>query len=194
MALLKLLEWVAVLLNIAFTIGIAYEKRWAWLPGFVASCIGVGLYFLQHTWALCVLNIYYVVMAVYGWWSWGRPGPLLPIQRKPLYFHLTLVLFLAAGTWLLAWLLRERFEGTLPELDAFITMVSFAATWMMARKLLENWLYWVVGDTVSVYLNWKLGYDGYAILNAIYIVLSIAGLVKWWRRTNPGQRSGISNS
>ena len=55
-------------------------------------------------------------------------------------------------------------------------------TWMMARKLLENWLYWVVGDTVSVYLNWKLGYDGYAILNVIYIALSLAGLVKWWRK------------
>ena len=63
-----------------------------------------------------------------------------------------------------------------------ITVVSFAATWMMARKLLENWLYWVVGDAVSVYLNWKLGYDGYAILNVIYIILSLAGLVKWWRK------------
>ena len=182
MLLLKALEWTAVVLNIAFTIGIAYEKRWAWVPGFVASCIGVGLYFLQHTWALCVLNIYYVVMAVYGWWSWGRPGPELPIQRKPLYFHVTLVLFLAAGTWLLGGLLRDQFAGNLPELDAFITVVSFAATWMMARKLLENWLYWVVGDTVSVYLNWKLGYDGYAILNVIYIALSLAGLVKSWRK------------
>jgi len=179
---LKALEWAAVFLNIAFTIGIAYEKRWAWVPGFVASCIGVGLYFLQHTWALCVLNSYYVVMAVYGWWSWGRPGPELPIQRRPLYFHVTLLVLLMASTGALAWVLRDQFEGNHPEMDAFITMFSFAATWMMARKFLENWLYWVVGDAVAVYLNWKLGYDGYAVLNVIYIILSLAGLVKWWRK------------
>lgn len=191
MTVLKLLEWTAVVLNIAFTIGIAYEKRWAWVPGFLASVIGVGLYFLQHTWALCVLNVYYVVMAVYGWWSWGRPGPELPIHRRSWPFHATLLVLLMASTWTMSMLLRDQFQGNHPDLDAFITTFSLAATWMMTRKMIENWLYWVVGDVVAVYLNWRIGYDAYAILNVIYIILSIAGWVKWWRRMNAG--SGISN-
>jgi nicotinamide mononucleotide transporter len=181
---LELLEWTAVVLNIAFTIGIAYEKRWAWVPGFVASCIGVGLYALQHTWALCALNGYYVVMAAYGWWSWGRPGPELPVTRRKLPFHAALLAGLMAATWLLATLLATQLNGAYPGLDAFITAFSLAATWMMARKYVENWLYWVVGDAVAVYLNWRIGYDAYAVLNVIYIALSIAGLVKWMRKMN----------
>lgn len=182
MTLLQGLEWTAVVLNIAFTIGIAYEKRWAWVPGLVASCIGVGLYFLQHTWALCVLNGYYVVMAVYGWWSWGRPGPELPVTRRPWTFHAALVPLLLIATGLLATLLGAQLNGAYPEMDAFITSFSLAATWMMARKYLANWLYWVVGDAVAVYLNWRIGYDAYAVLNVIYIILSIAGWVKWRRK------------
>ena len=71
---LSLLEWTAVVLNVGFTLCIAYEKRIGWLLGFVAGVIGVGLYALAHTWAMASLNVYYVVMAVYGWWSWGKDG------------------------------------------------------------------------------------------------------------------------
>lgn len=73
---LLFLEASAVVLNIGFTLCIAYEKRMGWLLGFVAGVIGVGLYALANTWAMSALNGYYVVMAVYGWWSWGE------VQRK----------------------------------------------------------------------------------------------------------------
>jgi nicotinamide mononucleotide transporter len=89
-----------------------------------------------------------------------------------------------AAAWALATFLGTQLNGAYPGLDAFITAFSLAATWMMARKYLENWLYWVVGDAVAVYLNWRIGYDAYAVLNVIYIILSIAGLVKWMRGMN----------
>ena len=69
---LSLLEWTAVVLNVGFTLCIAYEKRIGWALGFAAGVIGVGLYALAQTWAMASLNVYYVVMAVYGGWSWGK--------------------------------------------------------------------------------------------------------------------------
>ncbi|MBS1937025.1 MAG: nicotinamide mononucleotide transporter [Bacteroidetes bacterium] len=172
------LEWTAVVFNVAFTLCIAWEKRIGWMLGFVAGCIGVGLYALAHTWAMSVLNGYYVVMAVYGWWSWGRREDDR-IRTQSLAFHAVIIpagLVLAYGA---AVLLGKFLNGNFPHLDAFVTVFSFIATWMMARKYISNWAYFIVADSVSVYLNWRIGYMGYAALNVMYLVLSVVGLVKW---------------
>lgn len=181
MGLPMILEWTAVVLNLTFTIGIALEKRWGWAPGFFASLIGVFLYAEQHTWALMVLNGYYVVMAVYGYWSWGRGGTDVPVHERGTFFHVAMLVGCTLMTAVIAWLLHDQLNGRYPQLDAYISVFSLAATWMMARKLLENWVYWLVGDAVAVYLNWRIGYDAYALLNIGYIGLSIAGFVRWSR-------------
>lgn len=178
---LSALEWSAVVLNIGFTLAVAYGRRWGWALGFVAGAIGVGLYALKQTWAMSLLNGYYVAMAVYGWWSWGRQQADRGFVREPLRVHAVLVpagLVLAA---VMAWALGRYLDGTFPQLDAFITVFSFAATWMMARKWVENWLYFIVADAVAVYFNWRLGYNGYALLNIVYLGLSAAGYVRWSR-------------
>lgn len=175
------LEWTAVVLNLAFTVGIAWEKRWGWVPGFFASLIGVGLYAVQHTWALALLNAYYAAMAVYGYRSWGRGGSALPVHERGLRFHAIMLIGCTLGTLGLASVLGGELNGRFPQLDAYISVFSLAATWMMARKVLENWLYWMVGDAVAVYLNWRIGYDAYALLNIAYIGLSVAGSMRWSR-------------
>lgn len=178
---LTVLEWTAVVLNIGFTLCIAWEKRIGWALGFVAGMIGVGLYALAHTWAMGVLNVYYVVMAVYGWWSWGRGGREQGIRTQPLWFHVALI---AAGLllgYVVYFLLAQYLDGHFPQLDAFVTVFSFIATWMMARKWIANWAYFILADSVAVYLNWRIGYLGYTLLNGIYLVLSVIGLIKWGR-------------
>jgi len=190
-ALTSGLEWTAVVLNILFTIGIAKGLRAGWLFGGVASCIGVLLYALQSTWAMCALNGFYGVMAVYGWWSWGRAEEE-HIQRLPLRFHLSAIPVVLLCTWGLSTVLTHLLNGQLPHLDAFITVMSVLGTLLMARRVLENWLWWVVGDTVSVYFNYRIGYDGYAILNVIYIVLSVAGFIRWRRQWRRQQQVGIT--
>ena len=175
------LEWSAVVLNIGFTLALTYGRRWGWVLGFFAGSIGVLLYALKHTWAMSVLNGYYVVMAVYGWWSWGRSEEDGGFARKPWPVHAGIV---PAGTLLvvlMAWTLGRYLDGTFPQLDAFVTVFSFAATWMMARKWVENWLYFIVADAVAVYFNWRIGYNAYALLNIVYLGLSAAGYVRWSR-------------
>ncbi len=177
--ILLFLEASAVVLNVGFTLCIAYEKRIGWLFGFVAGVIGVGLYALANTWAMSVLNGYYVVMAVYGWWSWGRSSQEGRIRTQRVLFHVLLIPAALLLSYGVSVVLLKYLDGSFPVLDAFVTVFSFVATWMMARKLIANWLYFMVADSVAIYLNWRIGYQGYALLNAIYLVLSVVGFLKW---------------
>lgn len=178
---LSLLEWTAVVLNIGFTLCIAYEKRIGWLLGLVAGVIGVGLYALAHTWAMATLNVYYVVMAVYGWWSWGKKEGKEGVRELQLRLHALLIPAGLLTSYLASVLLAQYLNGRFPELDAFVTVFSFIATWMMARKFIANWLYFILADGVAIYLNWRIGYSGYTLLNAVYLVLSVVGWLKWSR-------------
>jgi len=190
---LSLLEWTAVVLNVGFTLCIAYEKRIGWALGFAAGVIGVGLYALAQTWAMASLNVYYVVMAVYGWWSWGKGDTENGIRTQSYWVHAVLVPVGVLVSYAMSILLVQYLNGRFPQLDAFVTVFSFIATWMMARKLIANWVYFIVTDSVAIYLNWRIGYMGYTLLNAMYLVLSVVGLIKW-SKLLVKQRVGSLNS
>ena len=72
--------------------------------------------------------------------------------------------------------------GKYKGMEAFIAAFAMVATWLMSRKALENWLYWTLGDLVAVVYNHWIGYDGYALLNAVYITLAVVGFVRWRKR------------
>jgi len=179
----SLLEWSAVALNIGFTILIGFHKRAGWLLGLVAAVIGVLLYVVQDAWLMASLNAFYGGMGVYGWWSWGRSSHDHGIMRYDLGRHAFLIVLGLAATWLLVramehWQVPGRYHG----MEAFISAFAILATWMMSKKVLENWIYWTVGDLVAVAYNHWLGYDGYALLNVVYIILAVIGLIRWSRQ------------
>ncbi len=187
----QVLEALAAAGNLAYTVLMLYEKRLGWLFGIVASGLGVALFMHQHVYAQAGLSAYYVAMGIYGWWSWGRSGQgELPISRRGLPFHLVVVgagvLLTFAGAALLKLLPDARFTG----LDGFATAFSLLATWMLARKILENWAYWIVADAVAIALYYLLGLYWYAGLYAIYVIVSASALVRWSRswRAQQGRR------
>ncbi|MCC6938292.1 MAG: nicotinamide mononucleotide transporter [Flavobacteriales bacterium] len=178
-----LLEWSAVALNIGFTILIAIERRIGWLLGFVASVFGVLLYIAQDAWLMAALNAFYAGMGAYGWWSWGRASEDQRIITFGFRMHVLLVSIALVSTVVLFFLM-EHFEvpGKYHGMESFITASAMVATWMMSKKALENWFYWTLGDLVAVLYNHWLGYEGYALLNGIYIALAVAGFISWSRK------------
>lgn len=177
------LEWSAVLLNIGFTILIAIERRSGWLLGVVAAVFGVALYLAQDAWLMAALNAFYAIMGIYGWWSWGKGSGDGPIISYGLRMHTVLLLVGALSTAGLAVLMHSLdIPGKYKGMEAFIAAFAMVATWLMSRKALENWLYWTIGDLVAVVYNHWIGYDGYALLNAVYITLAVVGFVRWRKR------------
>jgi nicotinamide mononucleotide transporter len=179
------LEWTAVLFNILFTILIGLEKRSGWLFGFVASVISVVLYQAQDAWLMALLNVFYGIMGLYGWWAWGSAAEERPLTRFALPKHLLLLTIGIAMTALLVWAMQYwQVPGTHQGMEAFIASFAIIATWLMSTKAVENWIYWTIGDVVAVVFNFLIGFNGYALLNVVYIGLAVAGYIRWSRAYN----------
>ncbi len=173
------LERVSVLFNLAFTLLIAYEIRAAWLCGFVGSVLGILLYGAYAMPGLTGLQVFFAIMGIYGYATWGKDDDDGAIKVKPLRQHLILILVGSILVVSLSIPLQAFLQGELPYHDSFIAIFSIAATFLMAWKWLNHWLYWAVIDSVWLYVNIKLDLDAYAILSALYILLSGYGYWKW---------------
>ena len=130
------------------------------------------------------LNVFYLVMAAYGLWAWhrgGEGGESLSVSSWQAGHHVlalstVFVLTLVSGT-----LLHGNTAASFPYLDSFTTWAAVITTWMVTRKILENWLYWLVINTVSVGLFFQKALYLYALLFVLYLVISVYGYLNWRR-------------
>jgi nicotinamide mononucleotide transporter len=120
-------------------------------------------------------------MAIWGWYNWHKTRfDDEFIIRWTISHHLINILSSAGFTWILGYLFDTYTDQAMPYLDAFITVFSLGATFMVAKKVLENWIYWIIIDVVSVqlYLNKDLNLT--ALLYVFYTIMSVIGLVSWY--------------
>lgn len=182
--LLALSGWeaLAAALGIAYVVLAARESLWCWPAAFVSTLIYTLLFWEGQLPMQALLNVYYMGMAVYGFLAW-RPraggGGALHITHWPLRRHLLVLglgtaLTLAAGTYL-----TFQTEARLPYLDAAVTVFSVINTWLMARKVLENWLYWLVIDSAAISLYYQTGYYFTIVMFTLYLVLAVYGYINW---------------
>jgi len=136
------------------------------------------------------LNVYYMGMAVYGWWQWHKPATdqtapanshAVTVHRWRWQQHVIALSMIAVATLVSGTLLARNTEAALPYLDSFTTWSSVVTTFMVARKVLENWWYWIVIDAVSVYLYIDRGLYLTAMLFISYTVIAIFGYFAWQR-------------
>lgn len=161
-----------------------------WFASLVMPCISMWIYFSKGLYADFGINIYYLVIAVYGYIAWTRRNqndssdkdkPSLPITHTP-----GRAAAVCAAAALVLWgvlylILRFLTDSTVPAADAFTTGLSIVGMWMLARKYLEQWLVWLVVDAVCVALYIYKGIYFYAALYAIYTVIAWCGYRKWRR-------------
>jgi nicotinamide mononucleotide transporter len=188
------IEALAVLLALTYVVLAAMESIWCWPAAFIGSSLSTWLYAKVNLKAEAALSVFYVVMAVVGWWQWRRKKaepetghPVLsrerrPILRWPLRYHLLIVLVNGLVTLALGYLLENYWNSSMPYLDSFTTVFSLYTTWMVTQKVLENWLYWVVIDVAGIYLNASRELYLFAALSAVYTLIAIAGFLRWRRQ------------
>lgn len=181
-----LLEVAAVVLGIVYILLIVRRSRLGWIAGGIGSAIYVYIAATARLPMQSALNFYYVVMAFYGWFSWTRgqqqTGQEPPIVRWPVRRHLLAVAAIILVSALTArWLARET-HAAWPYLDSFTTWTSLLATWLVTRMKLENWLYWICADCVTVFLFAAQGHPFTAGLFVAYISIATFGFRSWLRR------------
>jgi nicotinamide mononucleotide transporter len=159
---------------------------------FPAGLISTGLYVWICTKVLLYadagINAYYFVMSLYGWYVWKHPDagkgdrPITRLSKKE--SALVLVGF-ACCFLLIAQVLIHLTDSDVPLIDALTTSIFFVAMWLMARKKIEHWSWWIIGDLISIPLYI---YKGLAITSVQYVVflaLALAGWISWRKSTRP---------
>ncbi len=179
-------ELAAVVLGIAYLLLVVQESLWCWYAAFISTSIFLYLFWDVNLIMESALQVYYLMMAVYGWWHWraGKPNGAekaeeLAITTWSPRTHLVAIAGVLVASLISAELLKYYTQAALPLLDSFTTWGSILTTWMVTRKILENWLYWLVIDSVSIYLYLDRGLYLTALLFMAYIVIVIIGYRKW---------------
>ncbi|MBD3790623.1 MAG: nicotinamide mononucleotide transporter [Campylobacterales bacterium] len=182
-------EIIAVILGILYIILAAKESVWCWVSGFFSTLIYTILFWEGELLSSALLNFYYMGMSVYGFILWkrgkGSDDKHLAISSWPLSKHLFSIVTGMLFSLVVGYLLATYTSARLPYLDATVMVFSILATWMLAQKILQNWLYWVLIDIAAITLYWSTGYYVTIILFMIYVILSLYGYFSW-RKSKEG--------
>jgi nicotinamide mononucleotide transporter len=158
------------------------QNAWCWACAIASSAIFLVLFVQAGLVMQVALQVFYIGMGVYGWFAWrrgGASGAELPVSRWNVRRHALAVAVLCAATLANGWLVAWTQGGLVPYVDAFVAWVSVLATWLVARKVLENWLYWIVVDSVAVVLYWSQGLHATAVLFVVYVLIAVRGYFSW---------------
>ncbi len=141
-------EWVGVILGIGYVISITYKKMIAWFFALISSCIYVYLCFTTQLYLESFLQVFYVITAIYGWLKWKKDSVNQQIISWGIRLNMINIAISTILTLSIGFIFSKYTNQANPYMDAFTTVFSLSATFMVAKKVLENWIYWIVIDAV----------------------------------------------
>ena len=192
------LPWDTILEVLGFSVGILYlwweyhaDSR-LWFASIVMPTISMWIYFHKGIYADFAINIYYFLIAVYGYIAWtrgirhGKKSSATKIKQLPIRHIPRRQLLSCSAIFLLLWIalycgLRYLTDSTVPVADAFTTALSIVAMWMLARKYIEQWIAWIAVDAVCVALYSYKSIYLYGILYGAYTIVAFKGYRNWKR-------------
>lgn len=173
---------LAVVLAVAYLVLAIRQNIWCWAAAAVSTLLYLFIMYQSRLYMESVLQLFYLGMALYGWQQWRQGGNDeggLRVSTWPLRHHLFAIGSVLLLVFISGELLTRYSNAAMPHLDSFTTWGAIVATFMVARKVLENWIYWFVIDAVSVglYLSRDLVFT--AALFIAYLVMIVIGYRSW---------------
>lgn len=175
----SLIEILAVLFSIIYVALAAKESIWCWAAALISVSIYIYICFQAQLYAETGLQVFYFIMALYGYFSWSKSNSLLKINELAIRHHILIMILGSLLTFLLGFYLSAYTDAQLPIVDSFTTVFSIIATYMVVKKILSNWLYFIIIDTVSIYLYFSRDLHLSALLFSVYTIIAIIGYWKW---------------
>jgi nicotinamide mononucleotide transporter len=178
------IEILGVIISLIYLYFSVRQKIWLWPFGILSSCLFVYIFYHTRFYAGMNLQVYYLFISFYGWYHWRfgkKEGDMgqIPVIRLKLDTGLYAAVFFT-GLFIAIALILDRFTNSdVPWGDSFTTAGSVVATWMLARKILEHWLLWIVIDAVAVALYLYKGMYPTVLLYLVYTVIAVVGYFQW---------------
>ena len=178
------LEFLAFSFGIISVIYAKKENILVYPTGIICTVITVYILYKAQYFGDMMMNIYYSLMSIYGWWNWSRiknDKYLLKITRfSKNDLGLTVFLFLLTITITYAVYTFNLTEIKIPNyIDIFTSGIFFTAMWLMANKKLESWVFWIIGDIITVPLYAYRGLGMLSLQYIIFTILAIQGYIEW---------------
>ncbi len=160
------------------------QKRWMWIVGAVSALIYMIVFFSSALYAAMGLQVYYLVVSVYGWKKWGGESSQenssreAVVRMKYKFMSISFLVSLVCYV-ILVWILENYTEDPNPQLDALIAIISMLATYWVTRKHIQHWVLWIIADALAVFLYTQQGLYATTVLYVIYIVAAVVGYLHW---------------
>ncbi|RKS00827.1 nicotinamide riboside transporter PnuC [Flavobacterium sp. 102] len=180
------LELVAIFFGLVSVWFAKKDNIWVFPTGIINTAIYVYLLFKWSLLGDMMINFYYVVMSIYGWYHWTRKKDDVvefPISRmntaekkwSVVIFTLTIAFVVVVYTFF------DKFTHWTTYVDTFVTGIFFVGMWLMAKRKIENWILWIIGDIISIPMYFAKGYSFTSIQYLIFTIIAIYGYLEWKR-------------
>lgn len=183
------LQILGTIIGVVYLVQEIKASNWMWLSSIIMPVISLFVYFKAGLYADFGIDIYYVIIAIYGFWAWKWGGKAdkgkqteLPITKTPAKAWPWIAAACVVIFFAIRWILVSFTNSTVPNADSFTTTLSIVAMVMLSRKWIEQWWFWAVVDAASTCLYIYKGIYGYAGLYAVYTVLAFYGYARWAKK------------
>ena len=180
----SIIESAAVFFSILYVILAVKESILCWGAAAISVILYIYICYTAQLYPETGLQVFYLLMAFYGYHQWNKNDSTLKIQQWTTTKHLLILLLGASLTFLMGFYFTIYTNAAMPLVDSFTTVFSVFATYMVTKKVLGNWLYWIVIDIVSVYLYFSRDLHLTSLLFIMYTVIAIFGYFSWLKRNN----------
>lgn len=193
-------DWIEILGFITGALCVwllARENIWNWPIGIANNIFYIAVFVRSGLFGDAGLQVVYIVLAAYGWWTWAHPDgtkPELPVTKTTSRQWLWLTAATAIAAVMLRMFLRAYTSSTVPAWDGLTTAISLAATWGQCKKLLESWWLWIAVDLVYIPLYVYKRLDLTAVLYFVFLLLCIGGWRSWSKALKPAYASSSGAS
>ena len=182
------LEILAVIFGITSVWFAKRENIWVYPTGIISTGLYVYICYEFVLYGDLIINIYYTLMSLYGWYMWtrlvkGHHIEITTLNKKDALK--ALIIFISTAVFVIfVYLYFNRFDRMTDYFDTFTTGVFFAAMWLMANKKIEHWLLWIAGNIISIplYFIKGLGFSGLQFI--IFLIIAIFGYLEWKNHLN----------
>ena len=176
------IECVAVFFSILYIILAAKENIWCWVAGAISASLYIYICIFAQLYSQTGLQIFYLFMAFYGYYHWNKKDQSLQIIEWSISKHLFILVIGAILTFLMGFYFTIYTNAKMPIIDSFNAIFSICATYMITKKILGNWLYWIVIDAVAAYLYFNMGLHLTSLLFISYAIIAIFGYFSWMKK------------
>jgi len=175
------LQKLAVALGVAEVLYAKANKIWLYPTGITGTLLSIYILLMAGLYAESLLNGYYVIMSIYGWWYWIKKKDLPPVKitycnRKD---WITVSGIILVSFILLAILLKKFTSSSVPFWDAWVSATAWAGMWLLAKHKIENWILLNVSNAFAIPLLFYKHLLMYAGLTAFLFIVAVLGYIEW---------------